>query len=203
MNQLSEGLLKNNPATVQLLGLCPLLAVSNTVVNAFGMAIATAITLILATALSAAIAPWVSKHTRIAVYVVLIAGLVSVIELLMQAYLPSLYLSLGLFLPLIVTNCIILGRIEAHATRNTIKNAAVNALGMSIGFGLILLVLGAVREFVGQASLFAGAGELLSMAAALEMQFEFTPALIALFPAGAFIVLAMIVALINWRQSGP
>ena len=156
-----QGLWKNNPGIVQLLGLCPLLAVTSTLTNAIGLGIATLFVLICSNATVSAIRHWVPKEIRIPIFVLIIASFVTCVQLLMNAYTFGLYQSLGIFLPLIVTNCAIIGRAEAYASKNPIKQATFDGLMMGLGFLLILMLLGAVREILGQGTLFDGANLLL------------------------------------------
>lgn len=190
---LLAGLWTDNPAMVKLLGLCPLLAVSNTAINALGLSIATLITLIISNTMVSVFRHYLLPAIRIPLYVLVIASVVTCIELLVQAWLPQLHRSLGIFLPLIVTNCLIMGRAEAFASRQPVKAAIVDALAMGLGFLLVLLLLGMTRELIGFGSLFAGAGQLFGNNAS---QFGITVfnaehgVLIALLPPGAFFILA-------------
>lgn len=196
-----QGLWKNNPALVQLLGLCPLLAVTNTFVNALGLAIATLLVLVVSNLTISLVQQWVTKEIRIPVFIIIIASFVTIIQLLMNAYTYGLYLSLGIFIPLIVTNCAIIGRAEAFASKNPPAAAAYDGLMMGLGFAFILLLLGGVREVLGQGTLFAGAHLLFGdWAYALEMQiFEFDQQfLLAILPPGAFIGMGLIIAVKNY-----
>ena len=195
-----QGLWKNNPGIVQLLGLCPLLAVSSTVVNALGLGLATLFVLVCSNATVSAIQNWVPKEIRIPIFVLIIAAFVTCVQLLMNAYTFSLYESLGIFLPLIVTNCAIIGRAEAYASKNPIKQASFDGLMMGVGFLIVLVLLGAIREVLGQGTLFDGADLLLGQWAAvlrievfaLDNQF-----LLAILPPGAFIAMGFLIALKN------
>lgn len=196
-----QGLWKNNPALVQLLGLCPLLAVTNTLVNALGLAIATLLVLVVSNLTISLVQQWVTKEIRIPVFILIIASFVTIIQLLMNAYTYGLYLSLGIFIPLIVTNCAIIGRAEAFASKNPPKAAAFDGLMMGLGFGAILVLLGAVREVLGQGTLFDGAHLLFGdWAHNLEMQiFHFDQQfLLAILPPGAFIGMGLIIAAKNY-----
>ncbi|MFB2684959.1 electron transport complex subunit E [Shewanella mangrovisoli] len=195
-----QGLWKNNPGLVQLLGLCPLLAVTATLTNALGLGVATMLVLIGSNILVSLVRDYVPKEIRIPVFVMIIAALVTAVQLLINAYAYGLYLSLGIFLPLIVTNCIIIGRAEAFASRNNAFSAAFDGLMMGLGFTLVLAVLGATREILGQGTLFDGADQLLgSWAKALTIQVwqVDTPFLLAMLPPGAFIVMGLLIALKN------
>jgi electron transport complex protein RnfE len=195
-----QGLWKNNPGLVQLLGLCPLLAVTATITNALGLGLATLLVLVCSNATVSAIRHWVPKEIRIPIFVLIIAAFVTCVQLLMNAYTYGIYESLGIFLPLIVTNCAIIGRAEAYASKNPVKQASFDGLMMGIGFALVLIVLGAVREVLGQGTLFDGADLLLGDWASvlrievfqLDSQF-----LLAILPPGAFIAMGFIIALKN------
>ncbi|NVK25014.1 MAG: electron transport complex subunit E [Gammaproteobacteria bacterium] len=192
-----QGLWKNNPALVQLLGLCPLLAVTNTFINALGLALATMLVLIVSNLTISLVQQWVTKEIRIPVFIMIIASFVTMIELLMNAYTYGLYLSLGIFIPLIVTNCAIIGRAEAFASKNPPKAAAFDGLMMGLGFAVILLLLGGSREILGQGTLFDGAQLLFGdWATALRIEiFQFDQQfLLAILPPGAFIGMGFIIA---------
>lgn len=197
---LKNGMWSNNPALVQLLGLCPLLAVSSTVTNALGLGIATLLVLVGSNVSVSLIRNHVPKEIRIPVFVMIIASLVSCVQLLMNAYAYGLYLSLGIFIPLIVTNCIIIGRAEAYASKNEVLPAALDGFWMGMGMTSVLVVLGAMREVLGNGTLFDGADLLLGdWAAALRIEiFHFdTSFLLALLPPGAFIGVGFLIALKN------
>jgi len=195
-----QGLWKNNPGIVQLLGLCPLLAVTNTVTNALGLAIATMFVLIASNTLVSMIRHHVPQAIRIPIFVMIIASLVTSVQLLMNAFTYELYLSLGIFIPLIVTNCIIIGRAEAFASKNSVKLAAFDGLMMGLGFSGVLLMLGAVREVLAQGTLFDGIEIMLGdWASVLTMTVYQTDTsfLLAALPPGAFIIMGLIIALKN------
>jgi electron transport complex protein RnfE len=195
-----QGLWKNNPGLVQLLGLCPLLAVTASVTNALGLGLATLFVLVCSNTTVSAVRHWVPKEIRIPIFVLIIAAFVTCVQLLMNAYTYSIYQSLGIFLPLIVTNCAIIGRAEAYASKNPVKQASFDGLMMGIGFALVLIVLGAIREILGQGTIFDGAHLLLGDWATvlrievihLDSQF-----LLAILPPGAFIAMGFIIALKN------
>ena len=195
-----QGLWKNNPGLVQLLGLCPLLAVTGTVANALGLGLATLLVLICSNVTVSAIRHWVPKEIRIPIFVLIIAAFVTCVQLLMNAYTFGIYQSLGIFLPLIVTNCAIIGRAEAYASKNPVKQAAFDGLMMGIGFALVLVILGAVREILGQGTLFDGAHLLLGDWASslrievLQLDNQF---LLAILPPGAFIAMGFLIAAKN------
>ena len=195
-----QGLWKNNPGIVQLLGLCPLLAVTSTLTNAIGLGLATLFVLICSNATVSAIRHWVPKEIRIPIFVLIIASFVTCVQLLMNAYTFGLYQSLGIFLPLIVTNCAIIGRAEAYASKNPIKQASFDGLMMGLGFLLILMLLGTVREILGQGTLFDGANLLLGEWASIlrvEVHQLDSKFLLAILPPGAFIVMGLFIALKN------
>jgi electron transport complex protein RnfE len=195
-----QGLWKNNPGIVQLLGLCPLLAVTNTVTNALGLAIATLFVLVASNTLVSLIRHHIPKAIRIPIFVMIIASLVTCVQLLMNAFTYELYLSLGIFIPLIVTNCIIIGRAEAFASKNSVKHAAFDGLMMGLGFSGVLLALGAIREILAQGTLFEGIETLLGDWASgltITLYHTDTSFLLAALPPGAFIVMGLIIALKN------
>ena len=200
-----NGLWKNNPAIVQLLGLCPLLAVTGTVVNALGMALATLFVLLASSTSVSLIRGFVSDAVRLPAFVMIIAAAVTCTELLMQAYTYELFQILGIFLPLITTNCLILGRADAFASKNSLGPAMTDGLMMGLGFGVILVVLGAVRELVGTGALFANM-DLLFGEGAKSWKIVFFDGynqfLVAILPPGAFIVTGLIIAVKNMIDDG-
>jgi Na+-translocating ferredoxin:NAD+ oxidoreductase subunit E len=182
-----NGLWKNNPALVQLLGLCPLLAVTGSVVNALGLAAATTLVLVCSNTAVSLIRNVVSDAVRLPVFVMIIASAVTCAELLMQAYAFELYLILGIFLPLITTNCTILGRADAFASKHPIGPALYDGLLMGLGFGVVLVLLGALRELLGTGALFADMDLLFGPAAAsweLVLVADYQPFLLAILPPG-------------------
>jgi electron transport complex protein RnfE len=201
---LADGLWHQNTGLVTLLGLCPLLAVSNTVINALGLGLATLLTLVSTNVCVSLARPLLRPEIRIPAYVVIIAAVVTVIQLLMQAWFHELYRILGIFIPLIVTNCAIIGRAEAFAARNRPLAAAADGLATGLGFCLALLALGALRELLGFGSLLRQADLMLgSWASALQVVLvkDYSGFLLALLPAGAFIGLGFLVAGKNWLNS--
>ncbi|OEE71594.1 electron transport complex subunit E [Vibrio genomosp. F6] len=197
---IKNGLWDNNPALVQLLGLCPLLAVSSTVTNALGLGIATLLVLVGSNVIVSLVRDYVPKEVRIPVFVMIIASLVTCVQLLMNAYAYGLYLSLGIFIPLIVTNCIIIGRAEAFASKNAVLPSAQDGFWMGLGMTSVLVLLGAMRELIGNGTLFDGADLLLGdWAASLRIEvFHFDNSfLLALLPPGAFIGVGFLIALKN------
>jgi len=197
---IKNGMWDNNPALVQLLGLCPLLAVSSTVTNALGLGIATLLVLVGSNVTVSLVRDYVPKEVRIPVFVMIIAALVTCVQLLMNAYAYGLYLSLGIFIPLIVTNCIIIGRAEAFASKNDLLPAAQDGFWMGLGMTSVLVVLGAMREVIGNGTLFDGADLLLGeWATSLRIEvFQFDNSfLLALLPPGAFIGVGLLIAAKN------
>ncbi len=196
-----NGLWGNNQALVALLGLCPLLAVTNNIVNAIGLGIATTFVLVASNVTISIFRNQIRKEVRIPIFVLLIASFVTIVELLMQSYFYELYLILGIFVPLIVTNCAILGRAEAFASKNTWGKSLLDGLMMGIGFSAVLIVLGAMRELIGSGTLFDQSALLLgSLGDTLSINvFEnYQGTLLAILPPGAFIGLGLIVALKNF-----
>ncbi|WAM50371.1 electron transport complex subunit E [Vreelandella venusta] len=194
-----NGLWSNNPALVQLLGLCPLLAVSGSVVNALGLAFATLLVMVGASTTISLIRRQVPSAVRLPAFVMVIAAFVTCAELLMAAFAYSLYQVLGIFIPLIVTNCAILGRADAFASRQPVIPAAIDGFMMGLGFGAVLILLGALRELLGQGTLFSDM-ELLFGPIASNWQLTFVDDYQFLFfvlPPGAFFVAGLLIALKN------
>ncbi|HIE56481.1 MAG TPA: electron transport complex subunit E [Chromatiaceae bacterium] len=195
---ITEGLWNNNQALVALLGLCPLLAVTNTLVNGLGLGIATLTVLVLSNTTVSLIRNWVRPEVRLPVFVLVIASFVTAVELAMNAWFHDLYKILGIFIPLIVTNCTIVGRAEAFASRNTVPRAALDGLAMGTGFALVLVVLGGMRELIGQGTLFSGL-HLMFGDGARELVFslgdDYQGLILAILPPGAFFGLGLLIAL--------
>ncbi|MCG6405511.1 electron transport complex subunit E [Vibrio fluvialis] len=197
---IKNGMWNNNPALVQLLGLCPLLAVSSTVTNALGLGIATLLVLVSSNVTVSLVRDYVPKEVRIPVFVMIIAALVTCVQLLMNAYAYGLYLSLGIFIPLIVTNCIIIGRAEAYASKNDVLPSAQDGFWMGLGMTSVLVVLGSLREVIGNGTLFdggggggGGGGKVLR----IEVFHFDNSFLLALLPPGAFIGVGFLIAAKN------
>ena len=196
-----NGLWKNNPGLVQLLGLCPLLGTSNSTVNALGLGIATALVLICSNAAGSLIRNAVTNAVRLPAFVMIIAALTTCIELLMQAFTYELFQILGIFIPLITTNCVILGRAEAFAAKNSILRSSYDGLMMGLGFGLVLVVIGATRELLGTGMLFTNMFLLFGNVAEhwqIIVFEDYKGFLLAILPPGAFLVLGLLIALKNW-----
>ena len=196
-DRLKTGLWDENPGLVQLLGLCPLLAVTTTFVNGFGLGIATLTVLMASNALVSATRRWIQPQIRIPIYVLIIASLVTCIELIFKAWFPDLDRSLGIFIPLIVTNCAIVARAEVFASRNPLGPSIVDGFVMGSGFALLLMVLGAFRELLGQGSLFAGLDMVLGGTALRGLVIVDGGWLLAILPPGAFFSLALAIAAKN------
>lgn len=196
-----EGLWTNNAVLVQMLGLCPLLAVSNSVINALGLGLATIAVLILSNTCISLIRNIVRPEIRLPVFVIIIASVVTAIELVMHAWFHELYLILGIFIPLIVTNCSIIARAEAFASKNSLDKAAFDGLMMGLGFTLVLVVLGAMREIIGLGTLFANAhimfGDGMQWLTMTVIP-DYEGFLLAILPPGAFMGLAFLLALKNY-----
>ncbi|MEZ2744926.1 electron transport complex subunit E [Halopseudomonas bauzanensis] len=196
----ADGLWHNNPGLVQLLGLCPLLGVSSTTVNALGLGIATILVLVSSNVAVSLIRSAVTDAVRLPAFVMIIASVTTCIELLMQAYTYELFLILGIFIPLIVTNCVILGRADGFAAKNPVLPSAVDGFMMGLGFALVLLVLGMLRELIGQGTLFADMHLLLGPIAANWTWVVFPnykEVLFVILPPGAFLVMGLLIALKN------
>lgn len=202
-----NGLWTNNVALVQLLGLCPLLAVTSTFINGLGLGIATLITLVLSNTFVSIIRHWTRPEVRIPIFVLIIASIVTTIELVMNAWFYELFLVLGIFIPLIVTNCSIIARAEAYASKNHVLDSAIDGFMMGMGFLLVLVLLGGIRELIGQGTLFADADLMFgSMAQGMELTIidDYPGFLVAILPPGAFLGLGFLIAIknaIDRRQS--
>lgn len=201
LTQLSkQGLWHNNPALVQLLGLCPLLAVSSSVVTALGLGLLTILVMVCSNLVVSLIRHQITDAIRLPVFVLIIAGFVTCTELLIQAFAYSLYLSIGIFIPLIVTNCAILGRAVSFAAKNPPLVSAFDGFVMGLGFALVLVTLGSVREVVANGTLFANMDLLFPFAQ--NWQLDVLPAypgfLLAALPPGAFLFMGLLLALKNW-----
>ena len=195
----SRAAIERNPAWVQLLGLCPLLAVSNSLVNATGLALASGFVMLGSSLTISALRAWIPQVVRLPCFVLVIATFTTLSVMLLEAYAFELYLRIALFVQIIVSNCMILGRVEAFASRQGPMQAGLDALGTAAGFALALLALGGVREALGQGSLFAGMEHLFGPAVA-NWRIDLgggQPLLIALLPPGAFIIAGLLLGLGN------
>jgi len=188
LERLKNGLITENPTFVLMLGMCPTLAVTTSVINGVGMGLSTTVVLVCANLLISMFRKVIPDGVRMPAFIVIVASLVTVVQFLMQAYLPSLYGALGLYIPLIVVNCIILGRAESYASKNPVLPSVFDGIGMGLGFTFGLCCLGAVRELL-------GAGQLCGVQV-LSLSW-FTPITIFIMAPGAFLVLAFLVAIMN------
>ncbi len=196
-----QGLWKSNANLVQLLGLCPLLAVTGTAINGLGLGIATLLTVLTSNFIISLTRNLIPQEVRLPIFVLIIASIVTAVEMFIKAYYYDLYLILGIFIPLIVTNCFVIGRAEAFASKHRVDYALLDGLMMGLGSTLVLVLLGGFRELVGYGTLFSQA-ELLFGAAAQNLTFivieDYRGFLLAILPPGAFIGLGLLVALKNW-----
>ena len=195
-----DGLWRDNPALVMLLGLCPLLAVSNSAINGFALGLATLLTVCITNVFVSFFRHTIDTAIRIPIFVLIIATTVTIIEFLTRAFFPGLHQSLGIFLPLIVTNCLILGRAEAFASRHSVIPALIDGLSMGFGFLWVLVLLGSIRELLGQGTLFSNAHLLFNLSehiSGFRLFAEDKGILLALLPPGAFIGLGLMIAAKN------
>lgn len=199
-----NGVIKQNTGLVQLLGLCPLLAISNTVVNALSLGLATMLVMAASSGAVSGVRHFVPHEIRIPVFVLIIASLVTVIDLAMNAFVHPLYLVLGIFIPLITTNCIVLARADAFASKNRPLHSVIDAVAMGLGLTTVLVVLGGVRELAGQGTLFSGI-DLVFGEEAKQFVLHVLPGykgfLLAILPPGAFIALGLLIAVHNWNKT--
>lgn len=188
---IKNGIITENPVFVQVLGMCPTLAVSTSAINGVGMGLATTVVLLGSNMAIAALKKAIPDKIRIPAFVVVIASFVTIVGLLLKAYVPVLDKSLGIYIPLIVVNCIILARAEAFASKNSVAMSAADGIGMGLGFTAALTLLGAIREIIGNGSIF---GFFL-------FPESFQPALIMILPPGGFLMLGLVLAFINWYRA--
>lgn len=187
IERLYNGLIKENPSTVLMLGMCPTLAVTTSAINGFGMGVSTMVVLIVSNVIISLLRKLIPDEVRLPAEIVIVASLVTIVELVTQAYIPALYSALGIFIPLIVVNCIILGRAEAYALKNPPMLSAFDGIGMGLGFTIALTLLGMIREFLGAGSMFG-----------IQILPEGIDAIAIFIKApGAFLVLAFIIAIMN------
>jgi electron transport complex protein RnfE len=199
-----NGIIKQNTGLVQLLGLCPLLAISNNVINALSLGLATALVMAASSGAVSSVRHFVPSEIRIPVFVLIIAVLVTVIDLAMNAFVHPLYLVLGIFIPLITTNCIVLARADAFAAKNHPLHSAIDGMAMGLGLTLVLVVLGAIREITGKGTLFSGIDLVLGETAknlVLHVVPNYQGFLLAILPPGAFIALGILIAANNWYKT--
>lgn len=185
--QAADGIIDNNPVFVQMLGMCSTLAVTTSVINALGMGLAVTAVLICSNVFISLLRNFIPRQIRIVSYIILISGFVTTVQLIMQAYLPELNKSLGLFIPLIVVNCIILARAESFASKNPVLPSAIDGLFMGVGYTIALCVLAAIRELLGSGCIMGYQ----------VMPSSFEPAIIFILPSGAFLTLGFLIALVN------
>ena len=203
-NLFHNGLIKQNAGLVQLLGLCPLLAISNNVVNALSLGLATMLVMAASSGAVSSVRHFIPHEIRIPVFVLVIAALVTVIDLAMNAFVHPLYLVLGIFIPLITTNCIVLARVDAFSSKNHPLHSVIDALAMGLGLTLVLVILGAIREIAGKGTLFSGIDLVFGEAAkswVLHVLPNYQGFLLAVLPPGAFIALGLLIAANNWQKS--
>ena len=190
LKEFTKGFIKENPVFVMALGLCPTLAVTSSVVNAIGMGLAATFVLVFSNIFISLIKNLIPSKIRIPAFIVVIASFVTIVDMVMHAYLPAIHKSLGLFIPLIVVNCIILGRAEAFASKNNVLRSILDGLGMGLGFTLALVVIGGIREVL-------GAGQFLGINILPD---SYQPMLIAILAPGAFIVMGLLMGLMNLKK---
>ena len=198
LKQLKDGLFSQNPVFVQLIGMCPTLATSTSLENGLGMGIAATAVLICSNAVISALRKFIPAKVRIAAYVVIIAGFVTIVDMLLAAFIPSLSASLGLFIPLIVVNCIILARAEAFASKNPVLPSAMDGLAMGLGFTFALAVLSTIREILGNGSIGALGIDFVEMFAGMGINLQ--PAMMLVLPAGGFLTLGCVIAAIQYLR---
>ena len=194
--QLRDGLLTQNPVLVQLLGMCSTMAITTTLFNGIGMGLCVTIILICSNVVISLLRKVIPSKIRIAAYVVVIAGFVTIVDLLMQAYLPSLSESLGIFIPLIVVNCIILGRAEAFASKNSVAASALDGVFQGLGYTIVLVIMCVVREFLGSGTF--GGGILGVDGAGIRILPEQFPAMMMIPPVGGFLTLGVLIAVVQY-----
>ena len=193
MERVYNGIWKENPIFVQMLGLCPTLAVTTSAINGLGMGLSTTAVLVAANILIAALRKIIPDGVRLPAEIVVVASFVTIVDMLMEGFVPSLYASLGLYIPLIVVNCIILGRAEAYASKNPPIPSFFDGIGMGLGFTIAITILGAIRELIGGGTIFSdGTNALFDLST-----IGYTPASIFILAPGAFFVLAFMIAIMN------
>lgn len=194
--QFKDGLLTQNPVLVQLLGMCSTMAITTTLFNGIGMGLCVTIILICSNVVISLLRKVIPSKIRIAAYVVVIAGFVTIVDLLMQAYLPSLSESLGIFIPLIVVNCIILGRAEAFASKNSVAASAMDGVFQGLGYTIVLVIMCVVRELLGSGTF--GGGILGADGAGIRVLPEQFPAMMMILPVGGFLTLGVLIAMVQY-----
>jgi len=189
VSELTKGIIKDNPIFVLVLGICPTLAVSTSVNNALGMGFAATFVLVCSNMIISLVKGFTPSKIRIPVYIVVIASFVSIVDMMMAAYIPDLHKNLGLFIPLIVVNCIILGRAEAFASKNNLPDSMADGIGMGLGFTMALVIIATIREILGAGTWYG--------IPIIPASYEFKPVLVAILAPGAFITLGFLMALVN------
>ena len=197
--QFKDGLLTQNPVLVQLLGMCSTMAITTTLFNGIGMGVAVTFILICSNVVISLLRKVIPSKIRIAAYIVVIAGFVTMVDLLMQAYLPALSESLGIFIPLIVVNCIILGRAEAFASKNSVAASAIDGVCQGIGYTVVLIIMSVVREFLGSGTF--GGGILGADGAGIRILPEQFPAMMMILPVGGFLTMGVLIAVVQYFLS--
>jgi Na+-translocating ferredoxin:NAD+ oxidoreductase subunit E len=192
LKTLTNGILKENPVLVLLLGLCPTLAVTTGAINGFGMGVSTMAVLICSNGVISMLRNVIPRKVRVPAYIVVIAGFVTIVQMLLKAFVPTLDAALGLYIPLIVVNCIIFGRAEMFASKNKVMDSILDGVGMGVGFTLALTLIGLIRELLGSGNAFGIA----------LVGSDFSPMMIFMLAPGGFFVLAIIIAAINWLTKG-
>jgi electron transport complex protein RnfE len=197
-----NGIWKQNTALIQLLGMCPLLAMSNSVVNGVGLGLATVFVMTMSNLIVSALRSLIPYEIRIPVFILIIAALVTITDLALNAFLHDLYVVLGIFIPLIVTNCIVLARVEAFAAKNSVIASAIDGAAMALGLTWALALLGAIRELIGTGALFSGIEMIVPSAHAIQiLPADYPGFLVAILPPGAFFVLGLLIAGRNWLDA--
>ena len=200
IERIVNGIVKENPTFVMLIGMCPTLAVTTSAINGIGMGLSTTLVLVFSNLLISLLRKIIPDSARVPAFIVVVASLVTIVQFLLQGYVPSLYASLGIYIPLIVVNCIILGRAESYASKNPVLPSIFDGIGMGLGFTVGLTCIGAVREILGFGQIFGF--QLLPLADAAAGKAGFTPITIFVLAPGAFFVLAMLAALQNKFKIG-
>jgi len=200
IERIVNGIVKENPTFVMLIGMCPTLAVTTSAINGIGMGLSTTLVLVFSNLLISLLRKIIPDSARVPAFIVVVASLVTIVQFLLQGYVPSLYASLGIYIPLIVVNCIILGRAESYASKNPVLPSIFDGIGMGLGFTVGLTCIGAVREILGSGQIFGF--QLLPLADAAAGKAGFTPITIFVLAPGAFFVLAMLAALQNKFKIG-
>lgn len=190
-NDFLSGIVKENPVLVLMIGLCPALAVSNTAMNGLGMGIAASFVLVCSNIVISLVRKYTPDQIRIPIFIIIISTFVTITDYVMQAYYPALYKQLGVFVPLIVVNCIILGRAEAFAYKNRVFSSVLDGFGMGIGFALVITIIGAIRELIGNGTFFGRA----------VFSPDLQPALIMILPPGGFITIGILMAFLHYFQN--